>query len=129
MAKLLKPIHPGEILREEFMVPLGLSANALAIHLHVSAPTINDIGREKRSISPEIALRLGQYFRTTPELWINMQARYDLELAKDRAQRKITKDIQPIPQAAVAGVPVNRPAAKPKSGKEKPKHHVAYVHA
>ena len=129
MAKLLKPIHPGEILREEFMVPLGLTANALAIHLRVSAPTVNELVRERKGITPEIALRLGQFFRTTPELWINLQARYDLEVAKDRAQRKIAQDVKPIPQSTVAGVPVALERIRRQvKGKEKPKHQQRFLH-
>src|SRR5216684_5906105 len=67
----LKPIHPGEILREEFMAPLHLNANKLALALHVPAPSIYDIIHEERGISPEMALRLGRFFRTTPDFWLN----------------------------------------------------------
>jgi antitoxin HigA-1 len=79
MAKL-KPIHPGEILREEFMVPLRLNANKLALALHVPAPSIYDIIHEDRGISPEMALRLGQAFGTTPHFWMNLQAEFDLRV-------------------------------------------------
>ena len=64
----MRPIHPGEILREEYLVPLGMSAHALAIALRVPAPRINDIVRERRGITPDTALRLARYFGTTPEI-------------------------------------------------------------
>ena len=63
----MRPIHPGEILREEYLLPLGLSANALAMDLHVPAPRINDIVRERRAVTPDTALRLARYFGTTPQ--------------------------------------------------------------
>ena len=78
----MRPIHPGEILREEFMIPLGLSANALAIALRVPAPRINDIVRERRAISADTALRLARYFGTTAQFWLNLQSTYDLKQAE-----------------------------------------------
>jgi addiction module HigA family antidote len=78
----MRPIHPGEIIKEEYLVPLNMSANALAIHLRVPAPRINDIIREKRAISVDTALRLARFFNTTPEFWLNLQAAYDLKLAQ-----------------------------------------------
>ena len=76
--KKLKPIHPGEILREEFMAPFGLNPNKLAIALRVAPPNIYEIVGEKRGISGEMALRLGRFFRTTPEFWMNrLQFRHD----------------------------------------------------
>src|SRR5258708_1438820 len=91
----LPPIHPGEVLREEFMAPLGLSANKLALALRVPPNTVNDIVRERRGISPETALRLARYFRTSPELWINMQSRYELKLAQTKLGDLIVRDITP----------------------------------
>ena len=89
----MRPIHPGEVIREEFLEPLGLSAHALAIALRVAAPRINDVVRERRSITPDTALRLARYFRTTPQFWMNLQASYDLKIAlrdsKDRIEREI----------------------------------------
>jgi len=82
-------VHPGEMLREEFMVPLGLTAYRLAKHLKLPAPRVNDIVREKRGISADTALRLARYFGNSPEYWMNMQARYDLLLAQ--ADKAITK--------------------------------------
>ena len=74
----LPPIHPGEILREEFLSPLGMSANELALALRVPATRINDIVNEKRGITADTALRLSRYFGTTPKFWTNMQASWEL---------------------------------------------------
>ena len=78
----MRPIHPGEILREEFIVPLGLSSNALAVALHVPAPRINDIVREKRGITADTALRLAQFFGTSGEFWMGLQDDYEMAIAK-----------------------------------------------
>jgi addiction module HigA family antidote len=83
MSKKLSPIHPGEILREEFMRPLGLSSNALATAIGVTAARVNEIVRERRGISADTALRLARYFGTDAQSWMNLQQRYDLEFAKD----------------------------------------------
>lgn len=80
--KLLPPIHPGEILRDEFMGPLNLSSNALAKALGVTAARINEIVNEKRGITADTALRLARYFGTSPDVWINLQKRYELEVAR-----------------------------------------------
>ncbi len=74
-------IHPGEILREEFMIPMGISQNRLAIELHIPATRIGQIIHEKRGISADTAIRLGIYFKTGPEFWCNLQSDYDLGLA------------------------------------------------
>jgi addiction module HigA family antidote len=91
--------HPGEVLLEEFMVPLGLSANALAMELHVPATRIGEIIRAKkpRAVTPDTALRLGRYFGTTPEFWINLQAAYDLSVAKSHLGGQIRKQVTPRP--------------------------------
>jgi addiction module HigA family antidote len=94
MSKKLKPIHPGEILREEYMIPLGLSSNALARALNVTAARINEIVRERRGISADTALRLARYFNTDVPSWLNLQANYDLQCAEDAAGRSINR-IQP----------------------------------
>ena len=78
----MRPIHPGEILREEFLLPLNLSANALAIALGVPAPRINDVARERRGITADTALRLARYFGTSAEFWMGLQADYDLRTAE-----------------------------------------------
>lgn len=101
MTTKLKPIHPGEILREEFIEPLNLNPNKLALNLHVPAPTVYDIVREKRDISPQMALRLGHYFGTTPEFWMNLQSRYNLEITRDKQQRKVEQEIRPLRHVAV----------------------------
>lgn len=80
--KLLPPIHPGEILRKEFMKPLNLSANALAQRLGVTTARVNEIANERRGITADTALRLARCFSTTPEFWMNLQQRYELEAAR-----------------------------------------------
>jgi addiction module HigA family antidote len=92
--KLLPPVHPGEILREEFMQPLDLSSNALARAIGVTAARVNDIANEKRGITAGSALRLARYFGTTPELWMNLQKRYELEVARRELQGALAH-IQP----------------------------------
>lgn len=84
----LKLAHPGKILREEFMEPIGLSAYALAKALDVPLPRVNDIVREKRGISPEMAVLLSVYFGTSESYWINLQGHYDLEIAKERVRKQ-----------------------------------------
>ena len=96
MPKKLKPVHPGEILREQFMKPLGLSMNKLAIGLHVPVTRIAEIVHERRAITTDTALRLGRYFKTTPVFWMNLQVRYDLEVAEDEQAEKIARDVQPM---------------------------------
>lgn len=80
--KLLPPVHPGEILREDFMKPLRLTVNKLALELHVPATRIGEIVRERRRISAETALRLARYFHTNAEFWLNLQNFYDLEVTR-----------------------------------------------
>lgn len=96
----MRPIHPGEILREEFLAPLGMSANALAMRLHVPAPRINDIVRERRSITPDTALRLARCFDTTAQFWLNLQSSYDLKLAENEDGRRIAEEVRPLAKAA-----------------------------
>jgi addiction module HigA family antidote len=91
----MRPIHPGEILREEFLVPLGLSASALALELKVPAPRINDIVRERRAITPDTALRLSRYFGTSPEFWMDLQSAFDLKTAAKDSGAKIEAEISP----------------------------------
>ena len=91
----MRAIHPGEILREEFLMPLGLSAHALAVALRVAAPRINDIVREKRGITPDAALRLARYFNSTPQFWMNLQASYDLKTAQLESGPKIEREVLP----------------------------------
>jgi addiction module HigA family antidote len=91
----MRPIHPGEILREEFMLPLGLSSNALAHQLFTPVTRINEIVRERRGITADTALRLSRYFGTTPQFWVNLQSLYDLKMAELSADTKLLDNIKP----------------------------------
>lgn len=93
--KKLPPIHPGEILREDFLVPLGLSANRLALDLRVAVTRIAEIVHETRGITPDTALRLARYFNTTLRFWLNAQALFELEVAEDELQGEIEKSVRP----------------------------------
>ncbi len=93
-------IHPGEILREEYLLPLGMSAHALSMALHVPAPRINDIVRERRAVTPDTALRLARYFNTTAEFWLNLQCSFDLKQAEDDVGRLIEQEIRPLSRRA-----------------------------
>lgn len=92
------PIHPGEFLREDFMKPLGLSANALAMALRVPVTRISEIIRERRSITVETAMRLGQYFGTATEFWINMQKSWELAIADQELLPRIRAEVRPAPR-------------------------------
>jgi addiction module HigA family antidote len=89
--------HPGEVLREEYMVPLGLSANALAIALRVPATRIGGIiaAESPRAVSPDTAMRLARYFGTAPEFWLNLQTAYDLSKAQAKSGKAIERDVRP----------------------------------
>jgi addiction module HigA family antidote len=93
--KIMSPIHPGETLREDFLKPLGLTANKLAMELMVPVTRINDIARGKRAITADTSLRLARYFGTTPQFWMNLQTNYELELAEDARGREIADRIRP----------------------------------
>src|ERR1039457_5016540 len=95
-SKIIPPIHPGETLREDFLKPLGLSANRLAMELLVPVTRINDVVRCKRAISADTALRLARYFGTTPQFWMNLQANYDLETPQDARGPEIADRIRPL---------------------------------
>lgn len=92
--KKLPPVHPGELLKEA-LDDLGLSMNRLATEIRVPANRINAIVAGKRSITGETALRLARYFGTTPEYWMNMQGRYDLEVARDEWENRVSAEVQP----------------------------------
>jgi addiction module HigA family antidote len=94
---LMPPLHPGEMLREEFMKPLGLSANALAMELRVPVSRISEILRERRGISGDTALRLARYFNMSPEFWMGIQTRFELDSAADAAGAAIESEIRPRP--------------------------------
>ena len=89
----LEPIHPGEVLREEFLVPLGISQYRLAKDISVPPRRINEIARGQRSISADTALRLARFFRTTERFWLNLQTRYDLEVEKDRLGDRLDREV------------------------------------
>ena len=94
--QLLPPVHPGEILREDFMKPLGLSVNKLALELHVPATRIGEIVHVRRRITAETALRLARYFKTNAEFWLNLQNFYDLEVTKRSGKvSEIDRQVQP----------------------------------
>ena len=90
----LMPIHPGEILLEEFLKPMGISQYRLAKDISVPARRINEIVQGKRAITPDTALRLSKFFGLSERFWINLQARFDLELEKDRLKNRMEKEVQ-----------------------------------
>ena len=92
----MRPVHPGEILREDYLVPLNMSANALAKALNVPAPRINDVVRERRGITADTAMRIARYFGGDARSWLNLQAAYDLRLAERANAKRIEREIVPI---------------------------------
>lgn len=94
------PIHPGEILLEEFLSPLGISQYRLAKETSVPPRRINEIGRGSRSISADTALRLARYFGTSDRFWLNLQARYDLEVEKDRLGDRLAREVKVLTAAS-----------------------------
>ncbi len=93
----LEPVHPGDILREDFMKPLGLSAYAVAKAIGSTPITISLICRRQRAVSAEMALKLGRLFNVSPELWMGIQGDYDLEVTRLRSEAAIEKRVQPLP--------------------------------
>jgi addiction module HigA family antidote len=91
MAKKLAPVHPGEVLREEFLRPMNLTSYAVAQALDVPRTRIERLAREETPVTADTALRLGKYFKTTPTFWMNLQAQYDLEIAEGKIGRRIRK--------------------------------------
>jgi addiction module HigA family antidote len=98
------PIHPGEILKEEFLSPLGVSQYRLAKETSVPPRRINEIVRGLRSVSADTALRLARYFGTSERFWLNLQARYDLELEKDRLGKRLVSEVKVL---GVTTVPIS----------------------
>ena len=94
----LNPVHPGDVLREDFMKPMNLTAYAVAKAIGATPIAISQICRGQRSVSAEMALKLGRLFRVSPELWIGIQADYDLEVAKLRCEKRIERDVHPLPE-------------------------------
>ncbi len=95
----LKPIHPGEILLEEFLKPMGLSQNRLAIDMGVPARRINEIALGKRRITADTALRLARYFDMSPQFWLGLQMDYDLDVAADTMTGRLEREVRPYAQA------------------------------
>lgn len=98
----MRPVHPGEVLREDFMEPLRISANALAKALGVTASRINDISHEKRGITADTALRLARYFGGDAQSWLNLQVMYELRKAEIESYEKIQHDIRPYQRECYA---------------------------
>ena len=97
--RVYPPVHPAEVLREEWLVPLGMNANQLAVALGVDRQKVYDIVNGKRGISAEMALRLGRWSGMRPRFWLGLQEHYDLEVARDRAGEKIEREVRPLSRA------------------------------
>ena len=93
------PVHPGEMLREEFMKPLGISINGLALELHVPVTRVSQIVNERRGITADTALRLARHFGTSADFWMNLQKDYELLLARHKSQRTIERQVRRRPAA------------------------------
>lgn len=91
----MRPVHPGEVLREDYLQPLNLSANALARALNVPAPRINDVVRKRRGITADTAMRLARYFGGDARSWLNLQAAYDLRMAERANAKRIEREVTP----------------------------------
>ena len=99
-AKKIPPLHPGEVLYEDFIVPTGISIHRLAMDLRVPANRIAEIVKGERAISADAALRLARYLGTSPEFWLGLQSDYDLEKAKDELAARIAREVHPRKRAA-----------------------------
>jgi addiction module HigA family antidote len=93
--KKLKPVHPGEVLMEEFLKPMGLSQNRLALAIGVPPRRINEIVLRKRSITADTALRLGRYFGMSPQFWLGLQMDYDLDVTADNLEKRLKREVTP----------------------------------
>ena len=113
MARVLAPIHPGEVLAEEFLGPLGVTQYRLAKDTSVPARRINEIVKGERSISADTALRLAKYFGTSELFWLNLQARYDLEVQKDRLGKRLDAEVHAFRRPPSASRPVRNPVVQP----------------
>ena len=102
MVEKLHPVHPGEVLLEEFLKPLNLSQNRLAIEISVDARRINEIVHGTRSITADTALRLSRYFDVSPQFWLGLQAEFDLDVTLDNLGDRITREVRPRSMASVA---------------------------
>ena len=97
--KKMAPVHPGEILQKEFLEPMGLSQNRLALALHVPARRINEIVLGKRGVTADTALRLARYFKMSPQFWLGLQMDYELDMAQDASERRIKQEVKPMSAA------------------------------
>ena len=95
----LQPVHPGEVLLEEFLKPMGLSQNRLALDIRVPPRRINEIVLRKRSITADTALRLGRYFGMSPQFWLGLQAEYDLDITAEKLRATLKRDVKPLAKA------------------------------
>jgi addiction module HigA family antidote len=99
MTGKLSPVHPGEVLLEEFMKPMNLSQNRLAIDIGVDARRINEIVLRRRSVTADTALRLGRFFGNSPQFWLGLQAQYDLDVAEDALGNRLEREVRPMVMA------------------------------
>jgi addiction module HigA family antidote len=100
MTDKLSPIHPGEVLLEEFLKPMELSQNRLAIDIGVDARRINEIVQGKRSVTADTALRLARFFGNSPQFWVGLQSQYDLDVAEDTLGERLEREVRPMTTAA-----------------------------
>jgi addiction module HigA family antidote len=103
MKKRLAPVHPGEILAEEFMKPRGITQYRVAKDIHVSPRRINEIVHGTRAVSADTALRLGRYFGVAPQFWLNLQSRYDLEVEGEKLKFRLEREVRVLPSGAALG--------------------------
>jgi addiction module HigA family antidote len=94
--EILKPIHPGEVLREEFLKPFGLSDDALAVGTHINIDLIKRISSRRESVTADVALRLARFFGTSAQFWLGLQSDYDLDVAKIKIGKRLEKEIVPL---------------------------------
>jgi antitoxin HigA-1 len=99
MTDKLSPVHPGEVLLEEFIKPMNLSQNRLAIDIGVDARRINEIVLGKRSVTADSALRLSRFFGNSPQFWLGLQTQYDLDITEDRLGKRLDREVRPLAMA------------------------------
>jgi len=99
MTDKLSPIHPGEVLLEEFIIPMNLSQNRLAINIGVDARRINEIVLHKRAVTADTALRLSRFFGNSPQFWMGLQTQYDLDVAEDQLGKRLDREVRPLAMA------------------------------
>jgi len=99
MTDKLSPIHPGEVLLEEFIKPMNLSQNRLAINIGVDARRINEIVLHKRAVTADTALRLSRFFGNSPQFWMGLQTQYDLDVAEDQLGKRLDREVRPLAMA------------------------------